>query len=133
MALQRLFTVLTLVNFALLLWLLAGPQQVTAESGATVLRGRALQIVDAKGRVRASLSVLPPDAATDGSAGEETVLFRLINAEGQPTVKLGASATAGGLSLVGGDDESYVVLEADGPRSALKLVGPHGAAKTIEP
>jgi hypothetical protein len=42
-----------------------------------ILRGRGLQIVDAQGRVRASLSVLPPTGAE-----AETVLLRLITERG---------------------------------------------------
>lgn len=133
MTLQRSLMLLAVVNFAILVCVLAGPQLVSAGSGAGVLRGGALEIVDSEGRIRASLGILPPGAAPDGSTAEETVLLRLINAEGQPTVKIGVSASAAALSLVGGDDASYIVIEADGPDSVIKLVGPQGATRTIAP
>ena len=57
---QRVLLALTLLNLTLLVYFLG---QVRAAGGAAeiapVLRGRALQIVDDGGRVRASISVLP--------------------------------------------------------------------------
>ena len=47
------------------------------------------------------------------------MLFRLINADGQPSVKIGVRRDGAGLSFVGGDDESYVILEADGADALL--------------
>ncbi len=129
---QRFFLILTAINLAILAWTIAGPRPVVADGGAGVLRGSALEIVDDQGRIRASLGILPA-SAPDGSATEETVLFRLINAEGQPSVKIGATASATAISLVGGDDESYIVIEADGPESVVKLVGPQGETRTIAP
>jgi hypothetical protein len=72
--------------------------------------------------------VLP---AKEGQA--ETVLFRLITQDGQPSVKIAASAASAGLSFVGGDDESYVILDADGPKTRLKMVEPQGREKLIAP
>jgi hypothetical protein len=37
------------------------------------------------------------------------------------------------LSFVGGDDVSYIILEADGPETRLKMVGPEGREKLIAP
>ena len=130
---QRFFLILTAINLAILAWTIAGPRPVVADGGAGVLRSSALEIVDDQGRIRASLGILPAGTAPDGSATEETVLFRLINAEGQPSVKIGATASATAISLVGGDDESYIVIEADGPESMVKLVGPQGETRTIAP
>jgi hypothetical protein len=132
MTLQRTLVTLTAINFAILVWLLAGPQLVSASGDAGVLRRTALQIVDSEGRIRASIGILPQEAAPNGTT-EETVLLRLINAEGQPSVKIGVSAAASAMSLVGGDDESYIVVEANGPDSVLKLVGPQGETRTIGP
>lgn len=126
---QRLGLTLTGVNFAILAWLLAGPQIVSASGNAGLIRGSALEIVDGEGRVRASLGILP---SGDG-ADSETVLLRLINAEGQPSVKIGASAVASTMSLVGGDDESYIVIDADGAASSVRLVRADGAERTIAP
>jgi hypothetical protein len=92
------------------------------------LRGSGLEIVDAEGRVRASISILP---ASGPSA--ETVLLRLIDSNGQPSVKIGTSLTSAGLSLVGGDDESYIVLKAEGSAPVLKLARRDGPERTVEP
>ena len=132
MTLQGLLPILTVLNVALLLWSLAGPNAVVAETAAGMLRGTGLEIVDDQGRVRASIAVLPASQAADGSPTEETVLLRLINADGQPSVKIGVGPATAGMSLVGGDDQSYILVKANGPSSSVKLVGPQGA-RTIEP
>ena len=59
MKIQRLLVVLTLVNLVLLVVTLAQMRPAVAEGVAPVLRGRALQIVDERGQVRASIAVLP--------------------------------------------------------------------------
>ena len=92
-------------------------QPVTAQGTPGVLRGSGLEIVDAAGRLRASLTIQP---ATEGAS--QTVLLRLINADGQPSAKISASSTGSGLSFVGGDDASYILLGADGSKAELKLV-----------
>ena len=55
MKIQRLLIVLTLVNLVLLISTLAQIRPAVAEGVPSVLRGRALEIVDERGRVRASL------------------------------------------------------------------------------
>jgi hypothetical protein len=120
------------VNLALLLSLLAGQVWPAAAQGSSgVLRGSALEIVDAAGRVRASIGVLPPDAGN--SSGGETVLLRLIDAAGQPSVKISASGASAGLSFTGGDDLSYVILQADGAKPMLKLSVGGGGERVIKP
>ncbi|WP_217573066.1 hypothetical protein [Mesorhizobium sp. GbtcB19] len=101
---------------------------VSAQDQPGILRGSGLQIVDGQGRVRSSISVLP---AKEGQP--ETVLLRLITQDGQPSVKIAASSASAGLSFVGGDDESYVILDADGPKTLLKMVEPQGREKLITP
>jgi hypothetical protein len=54
MKIQRLLVVLTLVNLVLLIGMLAQLRPAAAEGVAPVLRGRALQIVDERGTVRAA-------------------------------------------------------------------------------
>jgi len=99
-----------------------------AQDAVGILRGSGLEIVDGEGRLRSSISILP------AAAGEaETVLFRLITPNGQPSVKIAASTASAGLSFVGGDDASYVILEADGPETRLKMVEPEGREKPIAP
>src|SRR4029079_12355332 len=90
---------------------------------APMVRTRGLQIVDDKGRVRASLEVVQPSSSGSAPRSEETVLLRLITERGRPSVKIGASEETAGLSFAGptGTSETYVVLQAKGTESSLKL------------
>ena len=120
---------LTAVNLVLLLGI--GLMQVfpaIAQRGTGILRGSAFELVDPQGRVRASLSIQP-----EVEQASETVLFRLIHPNGQPSVKISASMTGAGLSFVGGNDESYIILEADGPESRLRMVEQNGREQLVSP
>ncbi len=67
MKLQPLLIVLTVTNLALLIFDIAqlpAARAVTAD--APVLRGRALQIVDDRGRVRASIAIYPAKRQDNG-------------------------------------------------------------------
>ena len=130
---QPVLAALTAANFGLLVFLLAqtAASGVVAQNDA-MLRGRGLEIVDGAGRVRASISLLPAARQATGGTSTETVLLRLINSAGQPSVKIAASETGAGLSFVGGDDLSYVVLTAEGTATMLKMVDPNGH-QTISP
>ena len=132
---QRLLVMLTVVNLALLFFVLA--QQVGhafAEGTTQVLRGRALEIVDEQGRVRASLNVLPAGKAPNGDIYAETVLFRLITERGRPSVKIGASEQASGLSFAGPTNtkDTYVILEAKGTTTSLKLRNEDGQEQLVK-
>ena len=130
MKIPGILTALTVANFALLVVFLAHAalSSVAAEGAEPVLRGRALEIVDDAGRLRATIGILPASA----DAGE-TVVFRLINADGQPSVKIATGAETAGLSFVGGDDKSYVILQAEDAEAYLKIVEPEGREQTISP
>ena len=68
-------------------------QQVTrAQAVPDILRARGLEIVDDRGIVRAQIVVQP---------NEGGVLFRLIDQQRKPLVKLGAGADGSGLMLTG--------------------------------
>ena len=133
---QRFLVALTVLNLALLLVLLGQQaRSAFAEGASPVLRGRALEIVDDQGRVRASLSVLPASKSSAGEAYAETVLLRLITERGRPSVKLAASEQAAGLSLAGPTHtkDTYVILEAKGTTSSLKLKNEDGQEQLIKP
>ena len=69
---QRFLIVITVLNVLLLAFSVGQTRAVVAERVAPVLRGRALEIVDDKGRVRASITVLPGDPKfkmPDGTVG----------------------------------------------------------------
>ena len=134
---QRFLIALTVVNVASLAISLARPGAAGAEGAAPVLRGRALEIVDDRGRVRASITVFPADPAVkmpDGTTGyPETVLLRLINSKGGPNVKLAASEDGAGLVLGGESNPTHVQVLARGATTSLKLSNKDGQVKLIEP
>jgi len=106
-----------------------------AQGELPVLRGRGLEIVDNQGRVRASISVLPPSRAASGEEQSETVLLRLITERGRPTVKLGSSEPTSGLSFAGptGTKDSYLILQTKGTTSSLKLRNENGREQVLAP
>jgi hypothetical protein len=136
MKIQRVLMALTMINFGLLLFLLAQVRPVTALGAAPILRGQALQIVDSQGRIRASIAVLPADPAVkmpDGSTGyPETVLLRMITSKGRPTVKLAATEDGSGLALGGESDPTYASLNARGAKPSLKLVNKDGSEQVMQ-
>lgn len=132
---QRWLVVLTLVNLVLLVFNLGARRPVVAEDVTPVLRGRSLEIVDDQGRVRARLSVHPAGTAAQGDHHPETVLFRLITERGRPSVKISTSEEAAGMSLAGptGTKDTYVLLEAKGTASSLKLRNEDGREEIVKP
>jgi hypothetical protein len=134
---QRLLVVITVLNILLLLFTLGQTRAVVPEGIAPVLRGRALEIVDDRGRVRASITILPADPSVkmpDGTMGyPETVLLRLIDSKGGPNVKLGATERGAGLLLGGESDPTYVQILAEGKSTSLKLINKDGQERVIKP
>ena len=127
--------VLTVANLVVLISSLATMRPAVAEGVPAVLRGRALEIVDDQGRVRASISVLPGGTSPKGDRYPETVLLRLITERGRPSVKIAASEEAAGLSFAGptGTKDTYVILESKGTSSSLKLRNEDGREQTVKP
>ena len=130
---QRLLVALTLANLGLLLFLLthAGKPAV-ADVAPAVLRGRGLEIVDDQGRVRASIKLHPAGTAS-GQAYPETVMLRLIDPKGHPTVKLGGSEQGGGLGLIAASDAVHVILKAEDTSASLTLTNKDGQERLIKP
>src|SRR5678816_2627111 len=96
---------LTVINLLILMSSLFSARSAATPEVVPVLRGRALEIVDDQGRVRAMIKIFPPDPKVkmpDGTTGyPETVLLRLIDSKGAPNVKLAATEDGSGLSLGG--------------------------------
>jgi len=133
---QRSLITLTVVNLVLLTISLAQQfQPLFAGDQPPVLRGRGLQIVDAHGRIRASISVLTLDKSATGTEQSETVLLRLITERGRPTVKIGASEVTSGLMLAGPTTtkDTYAILEARESTTQLKLRNEHGRQQVLTP
>jgi hypothetical protein len=123
MKIQRILIALTIVNAGMLIFSLARPRPVAADAVAPVLRGRALQIVDEQGRVRASITLFPADPKVkmpDGTTGyPETVLLRLINSKGAPNIKIAATEDGATLGL-GGSTTSLKMINKDGKEQVIK-------------
>jgi hypothetical protein len=119
----------------LLLGVFQQVRPVVAASELPVLRGRALEIIDAQGRVRASISVLQPGTTQTGDAPTETVLLRLITEQGRPTVKIAASEPQSGLSFAGptGTQSTYAILEATKDSASLTLRAENGHEQVLKP
>jgi hypothetical protein len=137
MKIQRVLVALTVVNFVLLVFSLAQSLAVVAQGVVPVLRGRALEIVDYHGKVRASIAIYPADPIVkmpDGTTGyPETVLLRLISSKGGPNVKLAAKEEGTALLLGGESDPIYVQILAEGASTSLKLVNKDGRQQLIKP
>ena len=131
MRLARVGLALTVVNLLLLVFLLAEVHPVTAQNQAPVLRGRALQIVDAQGRVRAEILVHGPERV-GSKLYPETVLFRMGDPNKRPVVKLTASEEGAALGL---SDDAAGGVQLYGRRngSVVKVVASDGREATLKP
>ncbi|RIK35368.1 MAG: hypothetical protein DCC55_30490 [Chloroflexi bacterium] len=128
---QRLGTVLTVINFVLFLLLLTQARPLVAQNVAPVLRGRALEIVDNQGRVRASITV-EPAVTMNSRTYPETVLLRLTDPKRGPVVKLTASEEGSALGL-SDDAEGGVQIFARNMGSFVKVVSKEGRTRLIKP
>ncbi|MBI3723776.1 hypothetical protein HY251_07475 [bacterium] len=138
MRVQRLALSLTFVNLGLLIFLVAAAARLrtaVAEDALPVLRGRGLEIVDEKGRVRASLKLYPADPKVtlpNGKTLPETVFLKMSDENGRPSIKLGVSVHGAGLGLGGSSDPTYAILQADGDTALLKLTSKDGKEQLLK-
>lgn len=134
---RRIALVLAGLNLVLIALVLVRvrPLAATEHASPGVLRGSALELVDAQGRVRAELKVIPADPDVkmpDGTRGApETVLLRLIDSKGGPNVKL--AATEDGSGLVLGGEKGYVQIRSRGQDPFVKIVTGGGQERLIKP
>jgi hypothetical protein len=124
---QRWLFILTVFNFVLALVLVGQLRPLTASDVAPVLRGRALEIVDAQGRVRASITIEPP-STVDSRPYPESVLFRMRDPQTGATMKLDADADGVGMSLGG-----RIQLMTKRDESFVKIKNPDGREHVIRP
>lgn len=131
---QRLAIVLSLLNAALFIRLIAFDKPVVASEGPTTIKVRALELIDDHGRVRAELKVfpaLPNVKMPDGTTGyPESVMLRLIDSKGGPNVKLTASEDGSGLVL-SGESSSYTQLLSRGGTPLIKVVSKGGGEQLL--
>jgi hypothetical protein len=133
---QRFAIVVTLINLVILALTWAQGHPASAQDTAPVLRGRGLQIVDDRGKLRAEIVVVPAATARDGQKYPNTVLLRLIDPNGRPGVKLDTSADGSGLLLTGDSERkewSGVQLSARVTGSSVKLLNRDGRQQLIQP
>jgi hypothetical protein len=130
----RLLTALTLVNLVILLvvvFLISSSSK--SDVVPTVVKARAFELVDANGKIRAEIKVLPaePNATMpDGTKGyPETVILRLIDSQGGPNVKL--AATEDGSGMVLGGDSGYVQVLSRSKNPQIKLSSKDGKEKVL--
>jgi len=120
---DRLAVALTVINFVLLIIVLAQSRAIATQTIPQVLRVRAFELVDENGEVRAQFNV--------ESNGE--VVFRLRDATGAVRLKMGASEEGSGLLLINHLTEPGVQILADQNGTSLTLTEEGGAKRVIEP
>ena len=143
MTFQRLLFALTVFNLGLLVFLLAHIEvrflgfrflrTVAVSDTGSILQGRALEITDEAGRVRASIRLHPSSTLPDGTTYPETVLLRLITSQGRPNVKIAATEDGSVLALGGEADPTHVAIGARGAAASLTLVNKDGQQQSIKP
>ena len=132
---HRATVALVIVNLVLLTVQLAHAGPTSPDSIVPVLRGRALELVDERGRVRAEIKVLPAQPGVrmpDGTMGmPETVQLRLISSSGSPHVKLVAPEDGSALVL-GGERGAYVQIRSRGMEPVMKIHHSDGRESVID-
>jgi hypothetical protein len=134
MKLQHALVVLTLTNLALLLFLLGrSAAPVLAQGALSVLRGGALEIVDAQGVVRASITINPPEVV-DGRSYPESVLLRMLgDPRGGPSVKLDVSSAKAALRLADGSEIGAVELRSERAEHFVRVIDAQGQEQRLGP
>ena len=129
MNMQKIAVGLTVANVVLAAVLVSQMNAVNASDAAPVLRGRALEIVDDRGRVRASIKIEPP-TSVDSQHYPEAVVFRLRDSDDSaPGVKLDTSRDGAGMVLAGGK----VRLMAKRGESSVSVKGDNGREQVLKP
>ena len=132
MKIQRLAIALTFINLALLVLLVAQNHSAEAQNVAPVLRGRALEIVDGQGRIRASITVEPP-VTMNSRTYPETVLLRLTDPKNGPVVKITATEEGSAIGLSDDADGGVEVSSTKRKGNFLKVVSREGREQVIKP
>ena len=129
---QRLAISLTLINLALLAFLVVQNQNAEAQSVAPVLRGRKLEIVDSQGRNRASVTVEPP-VTIDARTHPESVVLRSADPKSRPVLKMVASEEGSTIGLSAEDESGVQVSSNKRNGNFLKVVSREGKEQVVKP
>ena len=132
MKIQRIAIGLTVINLLLLMFLLAQIRRTTAQDVVPVLRGRALEIVDGQGRVRAEILVHGPETV-GGKLYPETTLFRMADPKSGPVVKLTASEEGSALGLSDDSQGSVRLYASRRLGNLVKVVNKDGKEQVLRP
>ncbi len=131
---HRLAVALAIINLGILLVAVLLLTSASRSEIAPVVRGRAFELVDENGKVRAEIKIMPAEPSTrmpDGSIGyPESVLFRLFDSEGGPNVKI--SATEDGSGVVLGGESGYIQILSRTTDPSIKLVSKNGDEQVIK-
>ncbi len=119
----RIAAAVTAVNCGILAATWTGRARADAQATEPVLRGRALELVDDHGQVRARLNV--------EQSGE--VVFRLLDRRGTIRVKLGAGEDGSGLLLANDATEPGVHLLAKADGSSIAVANKDGRRTVVTP
>jgi len=139
MRIQRIAIALTVINLLILITAMSRIGSAATTQTVPILRGRGLEIVDDRGKVRAQIIVLPADTAAKTARRQnypETVLLRLIDPNGRPGVKIGTSVDGSGMSLAGDSerrDWNGVQILAESAGTSVKLTNKNGRKQVITP
>lgn len=139
MRIQRIAIALTVINLLILITAMSRIGSAATTQTVPMLRGRGLEILDDRGKVRAQIIVLPADTAAKTARGQnypETVLLRLIDPNGRPGVKIGTSVDGSGMSLAGDSerrDWNGIQILAESAGTSVKLTNKNGRKQIITP
>jgi len=109
---NRLAVVLTVINFILLIMVLAQSRAIANQTVPVVLRVQALQLVDENGEVRAQLNVDETNGEKVG-ASEDGLGLLLVNHLTEPDVHILANL-----------DGSSLILTEEGGATATRVIVP---------
>src|ERR1051325_12069328 len=133
MKIQRIAIGLSVVNLALLMFLLAQIRDGGAQKVAPVRGGLGLEVVDAQGQCRAEILVHGPETV-NGKTYPETVLFRMATAQQAPLMKLTVSEDGSALGLSDDSQPGGIELRANRNKGTfVKIVNRDGREQTIKP
>jgi hypothetical protein len=125
----------TLINLILAIFLVAQLHPVSAQqkqSTPGVLRGRALELIDSLGNVRATIQIQPA-SIVNGKPYAQNVILRLIDTHGKPLVKLGAGEDGtGGLYIDDGSDHG-IQLITNKSGNFIRITSADGKEQLIKP
>jgi hypothetical protein len=113
---QRLPAILTIINFVLLAVLLSQFRPARAQGSPPIVRARALEIVDDRGRVRASITL-----EASGTADESVLLKLTSDPTGGPSVHLQTSRGGSGLRLIMGNPRGAPGVKLDATTDSAGL------------